>query len=140
MHSELMLSPSPSTSGTAEETIEANIKDKTALDRPLCLSLGWILNIDTCATKGAEDSRALGPDHKLTCVLDGEVRLALHGGGQLVHAQRQLSFEGRSLLTEGRESSEGALPGDNVGRCMSAWYRLGSQGGHGERRGGRGGW
>lgn len=78
--------------------------------------------------------------HKLTCVLDGEVRLALHGGGQLVHAQRQLSFEGRSLLTEGRESSEGALPGDNVGRCVSARYRLGSQGGHGERRGGRGGW
>lgn len=73
---------------------------------------------------------------KLTCVLDGEVRLALHGGGQLVHAQRQLSFEGRGLLTERWEASEGALPGDDIGRCVSARDGLGSQGGHGGGRGG----
>lgn len=35
----------------------------------------------------AEESWPVGEDPKLTCVLDGEVRLALHGGGQLVHAQ-----------------------------------------------------
>lgn len=75
----------------------------------------------------------------LTCVFDGEVRLALHGGRQLVHAQRQLPFEGRRLLTERWEAPEGALPGDNVRRGVPAWYHLGSQGGGGGRRGRRGG-
>lgn len=79
------------------------------------------------------------PTTRLTRVLDGEVRLALHGGGQLVHAQRQLPLEGGGLLAERREASEGALPGDDVGRGVPARDHLGSQGGHGGRRGRRGG-
>lgn len=121
MHSELMLSPSPSTSGTKDK------KQGSAVRQDLSLIL---------KSRG-ESACCRRP--RLTCVLDGEVRLALHGGGQLVHAQRQLAFEGRGLLTERWEASEGALPGDNVSRGVPARYHLGSQGGHRGRRGRCGG-
>lgn len=75
----------------------------------------------------------------LTCVFHGEVRLALHSGGQVIHAQWLLSFEGRRLLTECREASEGALPVENLNWCVSAGYRLRSQHGHWKRRGRWGG-
>lgn len=115
MHSELMLSPSPSTSGTKD-------KKQGSVGR-------------------YEEPRRVSmlTEPRLTCVLDGEVRLALHGGRQLVHAQRQLSFEGGSLLAERWETSEGALPGDDVSRGVPAGYHLGSQGGRGGRRGRCGG-
>lgn len=116
MHSELMLSPSPSTSGTKDNNQESTV---SLLDRGRRV----IVLRKT----------------RLTCVFDGEVGLALHGGGQLVHAQRQLPFERRRLLTERWEASEGALPGDNVSWGVPAGYHLGSQGGHGGRRGGCGG-
>lgn len=112
MHSELMLSPSPSTSGTKDH------------------KQGRVV------TRGSKHADG---DLRLTCVFDGEVRLALHGGGQLVHAQRELPLEGRSLLAERWEASEGALPGDYVSWGVPARYHLGSQGGHGGRRGGCGG-
>ncbi len=72
---------------------------------------------------------------------DGEVRLALHVGGQLVHAQRHLPLEGRGLLTERREAPERALARDSLHRCMASrdGVRIGflrGQCGHGQRRGG----
>lgn len=82
----------------------------------------------------------VGQDPELTSVFNWEVRLALHSGRQLVHAQGQLTFEGRRLLTEGGETSEGALPGKSLHWGMSAGYRLGPQSGHRKGRGGRGRW
>ena len=76
-------------------------------------------------------------EDKPTGVLHGEVRLALHVGRQLVHAQRHLPFEGRRLLAEDREAPEGALPGEGLGGGVSAGDHLGAQRGHGEGGGGR---
>lgn len=70
VHSELMLSLSPSTSGTGGETqekkliIEANYRlGSSFFTRAVLLLLTHNLTVG------------------LTCVLHGEVRLALHGGG-----------------------------------------------------------
>lgn len=80
----------------------------------------------------------------LTGVLHGEVGLALHGGGQLVHAQRELALKGRGLLAEGGEAAERALPsqslhggvaaGDGMGVAVLGAQRTPRQ----RRRGGRG--
>lgn len=75
----------------------------------------------------------------LTGVSDGEVRLALHGGGQLVHAQRHLPFEGRGLLTERREGPERALASQSLhgGVASRDGVRIGflrGQSAHGQRR------